>query len=426
VHDRQARPDQEDGGAVDPAALNDEVLLRVAEAPAEGAGREGQPAAMMRQSAHLQRAALQHQPFLYPPDTPVHSRRFHLALGVALVAAFVVALAVPIDSGSKGRGGPVLPVDAQSATGAVVPMAEIPFTVHGDGFPSRHTTFETTVGQALAAAGIDVKKSDLVSPAVETRLTPGMHVYITRSKMVRVILGGEQRLVYTRAGTVGALLTELGVQAQPGDRIFPGLSDAIRRGMSVSVVLFRDGVEVTDEPIAYETVYEEDPDMLQGEERLIQGGIDGYVRREFKITRLNDDEVSRELVSETVVAPTSEVIAFGTQEPATPAPAPVVRAPAGSFDGMQCVRSMNVYATWYSASSAGGEVTATGTGVYKGIVAVDPSVIPLGTRMWIPGYGYGLAADTGGAIKGNIIDLGYGAADVKDWIPRYLDICILG
>jgi len=56
---------------------------------------------------------------------------------------------------------------------------------------------------------------------------------------------------------------------------------------------------------------------------------------------------------------------------------------------------------------------------------VDPSVIPLGTRMYIPGYGYGTAEDTGGAVIGNIIDLGYGPNDVQDWRSGWLDICIL-
>ncbi len=97
-----------------------------------------------------------------------------------------------------------------------------------------------------------------------------------------------------------------------------------------------------------------------------------------------------------------------------------------SPEGLSCSRTLNVYATWYTAASAGGSgVTATGTGVYKGIVAVDPRVIPLGTRMYIPGYGYGIAADTGGAVIGNHIDLGYGADDVKDWRTRWVDICIL-
>jgi 3D (Asp-Asp-Asp) domain-containing protein len=170
--------------------------------------------------------------------------------------------------------------------------------------------------------------------------------------------------------------------------------------------------------------------MLQGEREIVQYGVDGYVRRQYQIKQLNGQELDRVLVNEEWVWPTNEVIAIGTRVPATPPPPtrpPVVSAPTVSFEGMSCVSSLNVYATWYTAASSGGSgTTATGTGVYKGIVAVDPNVIPLGTKMYIPGYGYGLAADTGGAIKGNIIDLGYGESDVKDWRPRYLDICILG
>jgi 3D (Asp-Asp-Asp) domain-containing protein len=63
--------------------------------------------------------------------------------------------------------------------------------------------------------------------------------------------------------------------------------------------------------------------------------------------------------------------------------------------------------------------------VTYGIVAVDPNVIPLGTRMYIPGYGYAVAADTGGAIKGYIIDLGYPDGVTVDWTSRWLDIYIL-
>jgi 3D (Asp-Asp-Asp) domain-containing protein len=84
-----------------------------------------------------------------------------------------------------------------------------------------------------------------------------------------------------------------------------------------------------------------------------------------------------------------------------------------------------VWATWYTSASAGGSTTATGTGVYKGIVAVDPWVIPLGTRMYVPGYGYAIAADTGGGVRGNMIDLAYGDSDAYDWGSRWVDICIL-
>ena len=60
--------------------------------------------------------------------------------------------------------------------------------------------------------------------------------------------------------------------------------------------------------------------------------------------------------------------------------------------------------------------TATGVPTGKGVVAVDPSVIPLGTRMYVPGYGEGVAADTGRAVKGQTIDVWFSScADAMAW-----------
>ena len=58
-------------------------------------------------------------------------------------------------------------------------------------------------------------------------------------------------------------------------------------------------------------------------------------------------------------------------------------------------------------------------------MAVDPDVIPLGTHMYIPGYGFGVAADTGGAISGNMIDLGYPDCYSSNWISHWVEIQIL-
>lgn len=69
---------------------------------------------------------------------------------------------------------------------------------------------------------------------------------------------------------------------------------------------------------------------------------------------------------------------------------------------------ITVEATAYTTEDPGcGLYTARGNRLRKGLVAVDPRVIPLGTKLYIPGYGYAVADDTGGAIKGNKIDLGY-------------------
>jgi hypothetical protein len=53
--------------------------------------------------------------------------------------------------------------------------------------------------------------------------------------------------------------------------------------------------------------------------------------------------------------------------------------------------------------------------VVKGLIAVDPRYIPLGTRLYIPGYGFAVAADTGGGVKGRFVDLGYSDNDYQSW-----------
>ena len=72
------------------------------------------------------------------------------------------------------------------------------------------------------------------------------------------------------------------------------------------------------------------------------------------------------------------------------------------------MRSIVMHASAYSAFDPGnGQYTSNGTFLRKGIAAVDPSVIPLGTRLFIPGYGEAVADDVGGSIKGNRIDLAF-------------------
>lgn len=69
--------------------------------------------------------------------------------------------------------------------------------------------------------------------------------------------------------------------------------------------------------------------------------------------------------------------------------------------------------------------TALGVPVRKGIVAVDPKLIPLGTKLHVPGYGPGLAADVGTAIKGRVIDLWFpSTAKARAWGRRSVTITI--
>jgi 3D (Asp-Asp-Asp) domain-containing protein len=95
--------------------------------------------------------------------------------------------------------------------------------------------------------------------------------------------------------------------------------------------------------------------------------------------------------------------------------------------------TMRMWATWYNPASAGRSassahygVTATGVQVTRGVVAVDPAVIPLGSRLYIPGYGFAVAADTGGGIIGNMVDLGFEDGSTVDWRTGWVDVYLLG
>lgn len=90
-------------------------------------------------------------------------------------------------------------------------------------------------------------------------------------------------------------------------------------------------------------------------------------------------------------------------------------------------RVIRVEATAYSGAQSGlSAYTATGTLCRRGVIAVDPGIIPLGTRVYIPGYGYAVAEDTGGAIRGHVIDIAFDSvAECYEWGRQYVDLYIL-
>ena len=304
-------------------------------------------------------------------------------------------------------------------------------TLHEGAFSSEVFSTRPTVGGALAALGAEYSSYDVVTPPLDTPLTAGLHVFLKRATEVSLSVGGtDMAAAYTQVETVAELLAERDVQLTEGDYVIPALSTPLRNGLAVSVTIVGEKIEVVETPIPFRTIYRDDSTLTLGESVVTQTGANGYVIREYAVVYTNGEEASRELLSEIIVAPDHEIVVQGTAvvavaaavsapEPDATEPPP---APSGDPD---CPRTITVWATWYTAASAGGSgTTATGTTVQKGTVAVDPSVIPLGTQMYIPGYGYGVAEDTGGAIIGSIIDLGYGPNDAWDWYSRYVDICI--
>ncbi len=171
--------------------------------------------------------------------------------------------------------------------------------------------------------------------------------------------------------------------------------------------------EITvDETINFNTVKRLNTELPAGETVTVREGVQGAKSVTYKVNYENGVEVSREAISEVVTsAPVDKIVEYGnkgeTQEVS-------VSDEASKLD-YKYVITCEATAYDLSAEENGGYAgqTATGVPLDKGVIAVDPKIIPLGSRVYIEAldgswsYGYAVAADTGGAIKGYRVDLCY-------------------
>lgn len=173
-----------------------------------------------------------------------------------------------------------------------------------------------------------------------------------------------------------------------------------------------------EEKIGRETVYKDDPEKEAGEETTLDEGEDGKKTKVIKITYYLGKEYSRELVSTDTQEPKDKVISRGTK---------IVWRTLNTPEGeIRYWKKLRVWATHYDKYCNGcDEWTAIGMRAGKGVIAVDPKVIKLRSKVYVPGYGLAVAGDTGGAIKGNIIDLGFEDAKTAGWSARFVDIYLL-
>jgi 3D (Asp-Asp-Asp) domain-containing protein len=182
--------------------------------------------------------------------------------------------------------------------------------------------------------------------------------------------------------------------------------------------LFEEKFATDSSKIKFETEYKDDPEVEAGIETIVQEGKDGKKIVTTKITYYKGEEFDKDIVDTKVEKPVNEIISKGTK---------IVWKTLQTADGeIRYWKKMRVYATHYDSRCPGcNDWTAIGMKAGKGVIAVDPSVIKMRSQVYIPGYGKAIAGDTGGAIKGNIIDLGFDDARTAGWRAQYIDIYLL-
>jgi uncharacterized protein YabE (DUF348 family) len=325
---------------------------------------------------------------------------------------------------------PLNPLSRRTATAAesdpvrITVYRAIPFTLHEDGRATALYTTASTVGEAVRRTGLTLYLADGVRPGLGNRLSAGLHVYVDRSMPVTVHLDGRTLRTRTHRQQVDEVLADLGIVLTGQDYTIPALDAPLAEDATIRIVRVSERFLIEQEPIPFETVWQPDPDLEIDNQRVLQEGARGILERRVRIRYEDGHEVARAVDDQYVaVPPTSKIFGYGTNI--------VVRTldtPSGSIEYWRVIR---VLATSYSASTAGTPKTspwygrtATGMKMRHGIVAVDPRVINLRSQVYVPGYGVGVAGDTGGAIKGRRIDLGYDDDNLVLWY-RWVDVYLL-
>ncbi len=296
-------------------------------------------------------------------------------------------------------------------------------TVTGVGDKITFATKQKDIAAALAEQGIHLGAKDLVTPTLTTKLRPrsALAVEITRAIPVVLTVEGKRSEVVTQSRTVGDLLKEFGVTLGEKDKLSVDVTAPVAANMEVKLTRRTEEVRTTELEIPFDTIKREDGNLTLGETKEVQAGEAGVLER-VEVVYLEDGQVvGSEVKEETVIKePVERIVAYGTTG--------VVYRGGRNY---RYTQELQMSATGYTAGKEsnpnGTGHTYTGMRAVRGVVAVDPNVIPLYTRLYIEGYGPAVAADIGGAIKGNKIDLCFDTLDeALTWGRRPVTVYILG
>ncbi|MFE8704023.1 ubiquitin-like domain-containing protein [Cytobacillus sp. FJAT-54145] len=283
-------------------------------------------------------------------------------------------------------------------------------------------TTADTVEEFLKEQKISLNEHDKVQPELDTEIKSELQIQVDKAFSLTLVNGGKEQQVWSTSTTVADFLLHQGITLNELDRVEPKLEETLKENAVVNVIRVEKVTDVVEEPINFAVVTKKDHNLSKGTEKTITTGQEGLVSKEYEVILENGKEVSRKLLKEnTVKEKIDKVVAVGTK----------VSSQTVSRGTGNVSKEFYVSSTAFTAHCNGcSGITSTGINLRANpnlkVIAVDPSVIPLGTKVYVEGYGYAVAGDTGSAIRGNKIDVFFATkAEAYRWGRKTVKIKIL-
>lgn len=331
---------------------------------------------------------------------------------LAGVISIVIALLILLYVHAQGNKQLVLVIDGQTQT---------------------IETREALLSDVLEKEQISLQPHDELSLGLSDEIKDGDRVVINRAQKFNLTADGETKTLYTTEDTIGKAIDKLGITLEGYDKIFPSLDTAISADMKVKIVRINKQTVQRTTNLPFRVIKTADPSLTVGTVRVAQAGKPGVMIQHIEKIYQDGELASMRMIGKEVQTVTKDkIIAVGTKALPKPTVASTATAKTTTtsktnttsktakvssttknvthkagvdFEYKKMIK--NVSMTAYSSEEPGiGTRTASGTRVTEGrTIAVDPNVIPIGWWVYIDGLGFRRAEDTGGAIKGNKVDV---------------------
>ena len=268
-----------------------------------------------------------------------------------------------------------------------------------------------------------MNSKDKITPALSSKISNNSTILIKRAVTVQVAVDGKNLIVKSAENTIDALLKVEGITLNEKDKVQPLKEMVIVPNMKVSIVRVEMKTFTESADIPFNTVIKNNINLANLVRKTIQDGKAGQKTTTTNMVYENGTEVSRTIINETVVRePVDTIISQGTL--------PVAPISRGG-DALAYTKVFKARATAYEPTNGLNAYTSSGRKAVRdpngySTIAVDPNVIPLGSKVFVEGYGLAYAADTGTAIKGTTIDVFFNTLkEANNWAVRYVNVYVL-